>query len=291
MPASISSVARATVGSRSGLVGASTAIFFDRQRERLRLAGLLETRPREQPVERERRALGELPVAGLGLVLLVRPSRLQARAPVLHARRRSRPRRCRWPAGARSARSRRRPRRCRRAGSARTPGSRRRRRRTRCAEVLQRRLEGGDALPEAPAVVLEPARQVLRLGREARVRELRDHLAIAGDARRQGREVAGIGAALLVFASPLIGADGTSAYVDVAVAAIAFTLFQAAAVPFKPARSDSDWSAGGIRFRSQVHCRSGGPLCNWYGSMEIPSCPRRSSGRRLCKRSNIPVDD
>ena len=34
---------------------------------------------------------------------------------------------------------------------------------------------------EAPAVVLEPPRQVLRLGRAARVRKLRDHLAVAGD--------------------------------------------------------------------------------------------------------------
>jgi hypothetical protein len=44
-------------------------------------------------------------------------------------------------------------------------------------------------------------------------------------ARRQGWHAGGIAAALLVFASPLVGADGASAYVDVAVAAIAFTLF------------------------------------------------------------------
>jgi hypothetical protein len=44
-------------------------------------------------------------------------------------------------------------------------------------------------------------------------------------ARKEGREVAGICAAFLVFASPLIGVDGTSAYNDVAVAAICFTLF------------------------------------------------------------------
>ncbi|MCX6628904.1 MAG: glycosyltransferase family 39 protein [Candidatus Solibacter sp.] len=44
-------------------------------------------------------------------------------------------------------------------------------------------------------------------------------------ARRRGFPVAGASAALLVFASPVVGIDGTSAYNDVAVAAIAFTLF------------------------------------------------------------------
>ena len=43
--------------------------------------------------------------------------------------------------------------------------------------------------------------------------------------RRSGFPVAGACAALLVFASPVVGIDGTSAYNDVAVAAIAFTLF------------------------------------------------------------------
>jgi hypothetical protein len=45
-------------------------------------------------------------------------------------------------------------------------------------------------------------------------------------ARRQGYPIAGTCAAVLVFASPLVGVDGSSAYVDVAVAAVAFTLFQ-----------------------------------------------------------------
>jgi hypothetical protein len=45
--------------------------------------------------------------------------------------------------------------------------------------------------------------------------------------RREGGEGAGFAAAFLVFASPLIGVDGTSALIDVAVAAIAFTLFRA----------------------------------------------------------------
>ncbi len=43
--------------------------------------------------------------------------------------------------------------------------------------------------------------------------------------RRAGGPMAGACAALLVFASPVAGVDGTSAYNDVAVAAIAFTLF------------------------------------------------------------------
>jgi Dolichyl-phosphate-mannose-protein mannosyltransferase len=44
-------------------------------------------------------------------------------------------------------------------------------------------------------------------------------------ANRRGFGAAGAAAALLVFASPVVGVDGTSAYNDVAVAAIAFTLF------------------------------------------------------------------
>ncbi len=44
--------------------------------------------------------------------------------------------------------------------------------------------------------------------------------------RRTSHPLAAACAALLVFASPVVGIDGTSAYNDVAVAAIAFTLFQ-----------------------------------------------------------------
>jgi hypothetical protein len=44
-------------------------------------------------------------------------------------------------------------------------------------------------------------------------------------ARRAGFPLAGAAGALLVFASPVVGVDGTSAYNDVAVAAIAFALF------------------------------------------------------------------
>lgn len=43
--------------------------------------------------------------------------------------------------------------------------------------------------------------------------------------RRAGYPVAGACAAMLVFCSPLAGIDGTSAYNDVALAAVAFTLF------------------------------------------------------------------
>ena len=44
-------------------------------------------------------------------------------------------------------------------------------------------------------------------------------------ARRAGFPLAGVCGAFLVFASPLVGVDGASAYNDVAVAAIAFALF------------------------------------------------------------------
>jgi hypothetical protein len=44
-------------------------------------------------------------------------------------------------------------------------------------------------------------------------------------ARRRGFPIAGASAALVVFASPVAGIDGTSAYNDVAVGTIAFTLF------------------------------------------------------------------
>jgi hypothetical protein len=44
-------------------------------------------------------------------------------------------------------------------------------------------------------------------------------------ARREGFPLAGGCAAFLVFASPVVGIDGASAYNDVAVAAIAFTIF------------------------------------------------------------------
>jgi hypothetical protein len=43
--------------------------------------------------------------------------------------------------------------------------------------------------------------------------------------RRIGFPIAGACGALLVFASPMMGVDGTSAYVDVALAAVAFSLF------------------------------------------------------------------
>jgi hypothetical protein len=52
-------------------------------------------------------------------------------------------------------------------------------------------------------------------------------LSIASYGRRAGHPVAGLAAALLVYVSPVIGADGTTAYIDVAVAAILFAVFQA----------------------------------------------------------------
>ncbi len=44
-------------------------------------------------------------------------------------------------------------------------------------------------------------------------------------ARRGGYPLPGAAAALLVFCSPMAGVDGTSAYIDVALAAVVFTLF------------------------------------------------------------------
>ncbi|HWQ55220.1 MAG TPA: glycosyltransferase family 39 protein [Bryobacteraceae bacterium] len=48
---------------------------------------------------------------------------------------------------------------------------------------------------------------------------------ILGWARRAGMPEAGVCGALLVFASPVVGIDGVSAYIDVALAAIVFTVF------------------------------------------------------------------
>lgn len=50
-------------------------------------------------------------------------------------------------------------------------------------------------------------------------------LSILSYARRAGYPLAGICASLLIYACPLMGKDGTSAYVDVAVATILFTVF------------------------------------------------------------------
>src|ERR1019366_2499528 len=43
--------------------------------------------------------------------------------------------------------------------------------------------------------------------------------------RRTGYPAAGLAAALLVYATPVVGIDGTTAYIDVAVACILFALF------------------------------------------------------------------
>jgi hypothetical protein len=50
-------------------------------------------------------------------------------------------------------------------------------------------------------------------------------LAVLSYGRRIGRPLAGAAAALLVYLSPTVGVGGTSAYIDVAVAAIAFSVF------------------------------------------------------------------
>ena len=50
-------------------------------------------------------------------------------------------------------------------------------------------------------------------------------LAVLNYGRRTGHAVAGAAAAILVYASPLFGIDGSSAYIDVAAAAIVFSVF------------------------------------------------------------------
>ncbi len=50
-------------------------------------------------------------------------------------------------------------------------------------------------------------------------------LAMLSYARRLGKPVAGVTGALLVFLSPVVGVDGASAYIDVAVAAVLFAIF------------------------------------------------------------------
>src|SRR5579872_6590637 len=54
--------------------------------------------------------------------------------------------------------------------------------------------------------------------------------AMLGYARRCGFPVAGVCGALLVFVSPVVGIDGTSAYNDVATACIVFTVFYLAQI-------------------------------------------------------------
>ena len=50
-------------------------------------------------------------------------------------------------------------------------------------------------------------------------------LAVMSYGRRIGQPLAGASAALLVYLSPVVGIDGTSAYIDVAVTAIVFSVF------------------------------------------------------------------
>ena len=50
-------------------------------------------------------------------------------------------------------------------------------------------------------------------------------LAVLAYGRRIGQPLAGAAAALLVYLSPVVGIDGTSAYIDVALAAIVFSVF------------------------------------------------------------------
>ena len=79
--------------------------------------------------------------------------------------------------------------------------------------------------------------------------------------RRRGFPVAGASAALLVFASPVVGIDGTSAYNDVAVAAIAFTLFHLLQIwdeERTSATACGHRAGGGIRLRGEIYRLAGG---------------------------------
>lgn len=62
--------------------------------------------------------------------------------------------------------------------------------------------------------------------------------AVVNYGRRSGYPVAGLAGAILLYVSPVVGIDGTSAYIDVAVASILFTVFYLAQI------WDSQRSAG-----------------------------------------------
>ncbi len=187
IPASASSSARATTGSRVGLAGATTAIFLGGSDHRHLLAGLPETRARQQAVEGERRAAGQraVPLERLGFSagwsLFCAELVAKARTPVGDAiaplavgdagRRDARV--ALEPGGRLGGVAEQEVSEGQAPGGVVGEGAR--------PEVVERRLQRREALLEAAAVVLEPARQVLRLGGEARVRKLRDHLAITGD--------------------------------------------------------------------------------------------------------------
>ena len=82
-------------------------------------------------------------------------------------------------------------------------------------------------------------------------------LAILAYGRRIGKPWAGAAAALLTFASPVVGADGSAAYVDVATAAIVFAVFYWTELwddtDERMAFADPSRAAGGLCVCRQVH--------------------------------------
>ena len=75
-------------------------------------------------------------------------------------------------------------------------------------------------------------------------------------ARRFDRMPAGVCAALFVFASPMFGVDGSSAYIDVAVACIIFGLFyllEDLGYMARASLADSHRTAGRLRLRRQIY--------------------------------------
>ena len=100
-------------------------------------------------------------------------------------------------------------------------------------------------------------------------------------ARRQVSELAGICAALLVFASPLAGVDASSAYEDVAVAAIAFACSSFCNGSRSTGEADCDRSAGGLRLCRQVY-RVSSPFptpSGWFSGK--PQAPGSGARGRL----------
>ena len=84
-------------------------------------------------------------------------------------------------------------------------------------------------------------------------------LAMLAYGRRIGKPWAGAAGALLTFASPVVGAAGSAAYVDVATAAIVFGVFywteiwDEHAVNRRASSADPGGAAGGLRLCGQVH--------------------------------------
>ena len=90
--------------------------------------------------------------------------------------------------------------------------------------------------------------------------------------RRFGFPIPATAAAFLVFASPLMGWDGTSAYVDVAAATVLFALFyllQVWEVNMEPNLLIPIGILAGFCLRREIHCRDCGPVCIGICRLEL----------------------